>query len=141
MAALLYQVISKEVENRIFRHYRIFRYICINNLFWQRSGIKIFLCKYANANCANMCSYLRYTNELLDLFFLLLAVILSELPKKERLSYIKKYIQEYAWETSLFWLHALLPMSFFCRFFLLLILFRLLGFYIEKKILLLKIAK
>ena len=34
--------------------------------------------------------------------------------KKERLSYRKKYIEEFVWGISLFWLHALLSMSFCC---------------------------
>ena len=46
-------------------------HVCIKNPYWQSSGItKIFLQIY---------SYLRYTDKLLDVFFLLVAVILSEL--------------------------------------------------------------
>ena len=37
--------------------------------------------------------------------------------KKERPSYIKKYIEEFVWGTSFFWLHALFSMSFFVTFF------------------------
>ena len=37
--------------------------------------------------------------------------------KKERLNYRKKYIEQSAWGTSLFWLHAPLSMSFFVAFF------------------------
>ena len=46
-------------------------HVCIKNPYWQSSGItKIFLQIY---------SYLRYTDKLLDVFFLLVTVILSEL--------------------------------------------------------------
>ena len=37
--------------------------------------------------------------------------------KKERLSYRKKYIEQFVWRKSLFWLHALLSISFFIAFF------------------------
>ena len=46
MVALAYYVVSKEIQNRIFRHIRIFldTHVCIN-LFRQSSGIIIFLRK------------------------------------------------------------------------------------------------
>ena len=47
MAALAYQVISKEVENRVFRHNRIFRHTCMyKQPILTSSRIKIILCKY-----------------------------------------------------------------------------------------------
>ena len=36
--------------------------------------------------------------------------------KKKRFSYRKKYIEEFVWGTSLFWLHALFFFAIFCRF-------------------------
>ena len=67
------------------------------------------------------CSYFRYTGRL----FLGCAVLLAHgniiralwQTKKERLSYRKTYIEEFVWGTSLFWLHALLSMSFSVAFF------------------------
>ena len=63
-------------------------------------------------------SYFRYTGRL----FLGYAVFVAHCntirtsweTKKERLSYRKKYIEEFVWGISLFWLHALLSMSFCC---------------------------
>ena len=72
-----YHVISKEIENRIFRHNRYFRHVCIKNPYWQSSGIITFLWKI-------LYSYRRYTDRLLDVFFLLLTVILSEFHEKLR---------------------------------------------------------
>ena len=105
-AASTYRVISKEVENRVFRHSRIFRHTCINNSYWQRSGII----------------------RVLDVIFLLLAVIWSELhenPRRKgsvtkevhRKKVQKKYIEQFVWEASLFWLHTLFLVSFFVAFF------------------------
>ena len=42
---------------------------------------------------------------------------LWETKKEQRLSYRRKYIEEFVWGTSLFWLHALFSMSFFVAFF------------------------
>ena len=63
----------------------------------------------------------------LDVLFLLLAVILSEFhekPKKEtwegkkkKIELQKRYIEEFVWGTSLFWLYALLSMTFLVTFF------------------------
>ena len=66
-------------------------------------------------------SYLRYTGR----FFLgyVLFVVQCDIIRaswetnKERLSCRKKYIEEFVWGTSLFWLHFLLSMSFFIAFF------------------------
>ena len=47
MAASVDQVMSKEVENRIFRHNRIFSYTCMyKHPCWQSTKIITFLCKY-----------------------------------------------------------------------------------------------
>ena len=51
-------------------------HVCISNPCWQSSGIIIKL--------QILCSYLIYTDRLLDVFFLLLAVILSELHENPR---------------------------------------------------------
>ena len=88
MAASVCHVISKKVKNHIFRHNRIFRHT-----FMHKQPI---LTKQLNYNIFEQIfhSYLRYTDRLSDVLFLLLAVILSELQtKKERLSHIKKYIE------------------------------------------------
>ena len=105
MAASAYHVIWKKVENHIVVHSWIFR---------QSSGIIIFLSKY----------YIVILNKLvvsfLDvLFFLAPSNIIraSWETKKERFSYSKKYIEEFTWQTSLFWLHALLSILFFVAFF------------------------
>ena len=75
MTASASHVRSKDVENLIFRHNRTFRYTCMyKQTCWQSSGIIIILCKY----------YIRYTDRLLDMFFLVLAVILSELHENPR---------------------------------------------------------
>ena len=70
-----YHVISKEIENRVFRHNRIFR-VCINNPCWKIRRHNNFVHIVYN--------YLRYTYRLLDVFFFLLAVILSEFHENPR---------------------------------------------------------
>ena len=68
-------------------------------------------------------SYIRYTDRLLDVFFLFLAVILSDLHEKNEEGKIelkeKEYTEEFVWEASLFWLHVLIPMPFLSLFCLL----------------------
>ena len=80
MAASANRVISKEVENCIFRHKITFLDIhaCINNLCWQSGewNYKFFM--------QTLHSSLRFTDRPLDVLFLLLAVILSELHEKPR---------------------------------------------------------
>ena len=80
-------------------------HLCINNPYWQSSGIIIQI----------LYSYLRHTDRLLHVFFLLLAAILSELHKK-KLSSRKMDTKEFVWWISLFWLQTLLLMSFFVAF-------------------------
>ena len=69
-----------------------------------------------------MCKYYIVISDtliLLDVFFLLLAVILSELHenlRKKDLSYRKDNIEEYMWGTSLFWAARPLLMSLFVAF-------------------------
>ena len=66
MAALPYHVMSKEVENHIFRHNWIFRHTCMyKHPHWQSSGIIIFLCKY------DMVISDILVGSFLDVFFLL----------------------------------------------------------------------
>ena len=65
--------ISKEVENRIFRHNFIFRHTC---MYKQPRLTKYWI--YNNFE-QMFYSYLRYIDILLDVFFLFLAVILSEI--------------------------------------------------------------
>ena len=84
-------------------------YACINNPFWQSSGIIIIMCKF----------YIVISGKLIGpwMCFLFLAVILSGLHENpRRKDYRKKYIQQFVWSSSLFWLHALLLMSLFATF-------------------------
>ena len=53
-------------------------HVCINNPHWQSSGIIIFLCKYYIVISDTL------VGSFLDMLFLLLAVILSELHEKPR---------------------------------------------------------
>ena len=79
MAASVYQVIPKEVEDCIFRQIEFLdTHICINNPHWQHSGIIIIFCKYFIV----ILGTLRVS--FLDVLFLLLAVIVSELYEKQR---------------------------------------------------------
>ena len=46
-SASAYHVVSKEVENRVFRYNHIFRHTCMHNeTILASSGIIITLCKY-----------------------------------------------------------------------------------------------
>ena len=109
MAASSYQVISKEVENHIFRYNWVFRRICIYK--------QPTLTKWWNYNIFLQIwySYLKYTGWLFLECALLLAhcniIRVSWETKKERLTCRKKYIGEFAWRTSLFGLHAFLSFS------------------------------
>ena len=108
MAASSYHVILKEVENHIFRPQFLDAPLYINNPYWQSSGIIIFLCKYDIVISDILAGYF------LDVLFFLLTVIsgLHEKPRWKDWATEKKYIEESVWVTSLFWLHALLSMSF-----------------------------
>ena len=79
MAASAYHVISTEVENHIFKPIEFLDTSAfINNPHWQSSGILIFLCKYYIVISDTL------VGSFLDVLFLLLAVILSELCEKPR---------------------------------------------------------
>ena len=110
MAASEYHAMSKEVENHIFRHNWIFRLKCmLNNQHCQSSGITRFLCKYYVAISDKL------RDSFLEVLFLLLAVILSELHEKpwSKTDLVtEKRTYTNVWGTSLFELHALLSMSF-----------------------------
>ena len=81
MAASAYQVIPKEVENCIFRQIEFLdTHVCINNPHWQRSGVIIVFYKYFIVVLGTL------RGSFLDLLFLLLAVMLSELYEKPRRS-------------------------------------------------------
>ena len=67
-------------------------------------------------------SYLRYTDRFLNVFFLLLVVILLELPENpRRKDWVteEKYIEEIVWRSSPFWLYAYFLMPFLSLFCLL----------------------
>ena len=108
-------MISKEVKNRIFGHNWIFRHPCIYK--------QPALTKYWNYNVLVQIwyGYFRYTGRL----FLGCALLVAHCnisrasweTKMERLSYRKKYTGEFAWGTSLFWLHTVLSMSLSVAFF------------------------
>ena len=78
LAASAYYVTSKEVENRVFRHNRIFRQTCMHKqpIFTKSWNFNNFV--------QILYSYLRGIDKLLDVFFFLLAVILSELHENPR---------------------------------------------------------
>ena len=88
-------------------------HVCINNLHKKVVYYNIFV--------QILYSYFRYINRLFFGCVLFLARCnisrASWETKKERLSYRIKYIAEFVWWTLLFWLHALLSMSFFVAFF------------------------
>ena len=94
------------------------KYVCekstrvfINNPYWQSSGITIFLCKYIVISDTLIGSW--------KFFFLFFAVILSELHEKlRRKNWVTetKYVELFMWGTSIVWLHALFPMSFYMPF-------------------------
>ena len=87
----------------------LFTHICTNNAYWQSDENITILCIYSTV-ISNMqiCSWM--------CFLLAHCIIIraSWETKKKRLSYRKKYIEEFVWETSLFWLHTLV---IFYRFF------------------------
>ena len=112
MAASVSQVISTKVENHIFKHNCILdTCVLINNPHWQSIAILVFLYKY----------YIVISDKLvgafLGVFFLLLAVILSELREKPKR---EDWVTEKCTQKNLcegyhcFWLHALLSMCFCC---------------------------
>ena len=79
MAASAYHVISTEVENHIFKPIEFLDTSAfINNPHWQSSEILNFLCKF----CIVISDTL--VGSFLNVQFLLLAVILSELHEKPR---------------------------------------------------------
>ena len=109
MAASAYHLISNEVEYSFFRHNLIFRHAC---MYKEPKMTKQWnYCTFVQM----LYSHLRYT-----VFFLLLALILSELHensrRKDLKSYRKKVHQKFVQVTSLFWLHALLLLSFLSLF-------------------------
>ena len=102
MAASSYHVISKKVENHIFKHNLMFRDTC---MYKQPTLTK----------------YFKYTGRLFLGCALLLAhcniIRASWETKKERLGHRKKYIKEFVRGTLLFWLYALLYLYIiFCCF-------------------------
>ena len=79
MVASAYHVISKKVENQIFRrNWFLDTHVCMNNSRWKSSRTIIFLCKYYIVISDTL------VGSFLDGVFLLLAVILLELHEKQR---------------------------------------------------------
>ena len=76
VAVSAYRVISKGVENFIFRHNRSFRHTCI-----YKQPILTKQWNYIFVQVLH--SYLRYIDKLWNVFFLLLPVILSELLRNQ----------------------------------------------------------
>ena len=112
MAASAYCVISKELDNGIFRHNCIFRHT-----FTYKNPI---MTKQWNYNILVKISYghLRYTDRPLDTFSLLLSVILSELHeelrRKDRV--IKNIYRRICVRNTTFLAARPRPMSFFVAF-------------------------
>ena len=101
-----------EVENHIFKTIEFLDISAfINNPHWHSSGNLIFFVQI-------LYSYFRYTGRLFLGCALFVAgcntIRTSWETKKERLSYRKKYIKEFVWGISFFWIHALLSMSLSC---------------------------
>ena len=102
----VYHVVSKEVENRIFRHNWIFRHKLNFSIHWESSRIIIFSCKFYIVTSDTL-----GRDSFLDVFFLLRAVILSELHEKPRSN--KDSVAEITFDcTPSFLLCHLLPSSF-----------------------------
>ena len=113
MAAWTYHVTSKEVENHILKHDWLITHLCMHKQPTLTKQWKYF--------CANI-SYIVISDTLaasfLDVLFLMLALIFSEFHVNQRRKdqFQKKGI-EFVWVTNLFWLHALLSVSFFVAVF------------------------
>ena len=95
---------SETQKNWIFRHKCLYKQPTLTKQWDYNSVVQIGY------------SYFRYTGRLFLGYALFVArcdiTRASWETKKERLSYRKKYIEEFLWGTSHFWLHALLPVSF-----------------------------
>ena len=106
MTASVYHVISTEKETHISKHNWIFRRFCI---YKQPTLTK---CWNFTIFAQILYSYFRYTGRLflgcLHFVACCNTIRASWETKKERLSYRKKYIEEFVWGISLFWLHALI---------------------------------
>ena len=125
MACPAYHIISREVENQIFRHNFIFRCSCIYKQpkmtkLWNCNIFVQLLCSYLTSTIIgfSMCFFAAHCN----------IIRVSCEANKKRLIYRKKYAEEFVWRTSFFWLHVLLFMLFFCLF------FSLLRSYTEKNV-------
>ena len=114
MAASVYHVISTDEESHISIHNWVFRHLCIYKQPTLTKQWKFTI--FAQISC----SYFRYTGRLFLGCLLFVAhcntIRASSKTKKERLSYRKKYVEEFEWGISLFWLHALLSISFVAFF-------------------------
>ena len=114
MAASAYHVISKEVENQIFRHNWNFRHTCVyKQPTLTSSGIIMFLCKIYIVISDTLVGFF------LDVLFLLLAVILSELYEKPKRN--KDWVTEKSTKKNLCEGHRFFDCtpSFLCRFLML----------------------
>ena len=103
IAASAYHVISKEVENHIMDTTAFLdTHVCVNDPYWKSSEIIFVQILY---------SYLSYTDRLVDVFLVACCNIIRACweTKKKKLSFRKKYIKNFLWETSRFSLHVLLP--------------------------------
>ena len=109
MAAWTYHVISKEVENHIRKHDWLITHLCMDKQPTLTKQWKYF--------CTNI-SYIVISDTLvasfLDVFFLnaRFNIFSFMLTQEGKIQFQKKEI-EFVWVTKLFWLHALLSMSFF----------------------------
>ena len=107
-------VISTEVENHIFKPIEFLDTSAfINNQHWQSSEILIFLCKYDIVISETLVGFF------LDVHFLLLAVILSELHEKpRRKDWVKEKIHRRICVRDITFLTARCPFYVFLLLFL-----------------------
>ena len=77
-------------------------HVCVNDPYWKSREIIFVQVLY---------SYLSYTDRLVDVFLVACCNIIRACweTKKKKLSFRKKYIKFFLWETSRFSLHVLLP--------------------------------
>ena len=129
MASSAFYVISKEVENCVFRQNLIFRHTCMYKrpiLTKQRNYNNFVQISY---------SYLRYTDRIMDMFLLLFAVILSELLENPRRNDLvtKRIYKRICVKDTTFLVTGSPSYVIFCRIFPVLPPFRLLQKFCSKQ--------
>ena len=130
MAVPAYHVIQKEIENRVFKHNRIFRHTC-RHTYMHKHPIQTKKQSY-NKFLQILYRYLSYIDRLVS--FLLLVVILSEFQEnpRRRDELQKRVHRSTCVEENTFLAARPSFYVIFCRFFRLLPVFRQLRFYVKK---------